>query len=336
MQIKDLATLSFSFRSADWVGMAISRTDIENREAARALAGASVPATALALGGDWAIIALAIIVGAHYPDSWTTYMLCCVLIASRQHALLVLMHEGAHGHLLPRPRWNDHLGNLATAWPFLMSLERYRDHHWRHHQFTNTAQDPDWGRKVESPHWTFPKSASRFWLDFIPYFKGLGIRELWFARKAIGVRGTQWKAALPFYVLLAVGLSISGGWGLWVKFWLVPFLTLLPVLMKVRSIVEHLGLPGTHSLNGARNIVGSPVEAFFFGPHGNNLHLMHHLYPQVPWHRLRKLRATLRKGDEFRAQAYENWGYFIPLPGATYFDLVRTDLRASDDVSRAA
>jgi fatty acid desaturase len=276
----------------------------------------------LAVWGDWAIIFSAAALSQRYPHFISLYIAAVFLIASRQHALLVLMHEGAHGHLLPSRRWNDLAGNAFTAWPFGLSMEKYRDHHWKHHQHTNTEKDPDWGRKVEHPHWRFPKSERGFWRDFLPYLWGLGLMELWFARKVIGVSLRASPVSILFYAAVLGAVAASGAWlAVW-KYWLVPYFVLLPILMKVRSIVEHLGLPNTSELTASRNIVGSPLEAFFFGPHGNSLHLVHHLYPQIPWFNVGKAQAVLKKQPGYREGAHESIGYFLPNGRSAYGELV--------------
>lgn len=290
----------------------------------RELTRPSAARTLLAVGGDWLVIFGAAWVSGQ-ARSLPVYLAALVLIASRQHALLVLFHEAAHGHLF-RSRWlNDLCGRAFTGLPFGMSLERYREHHWKHHQYTNTPRDPDWGRKVEHPAWQFPKSPARFWRGFLPYLYGMGLVELWFARKVIGVDRPGLHGALVFYALAAAGLTAAGAWAQFALYWVLPYFLLVPPLMKVRSIAEHLALPNRGELTASRNIVGSPVESFFFGPHGNSLHLIHHLFPQVPWHRVEGLREELLRDESFRNGAHENIGYFLPWEGSVYRDLVKDE-----------
>lgn len=290
----------------------------------RELTRPSAARTILAVGGDWLLI-----LGAAWASgqarSVPVYLAAVVLIASRQHALLVLFHEAAHGHLF-RSRWlNDLCGRAFTGLPFGMSLGRYREHHWQHHQYTNTARDPDWGRKVEHPAWRFPKAPSRFWRDFLPYLYGFGLVELWFAGRVIGVDRRELPAALVFWAACAAALTVTGTWAQFALYWLLPYFLLVPPLMKVRSIVEHLALGNKGELTAARNVVGSPLESFFFGPHSNSLHLIHHLFPQVPWHRVAGLREELLGDEAYRAGAHENIGYFLPWEGSVYRDLVKEE-----------
>jgi fatty acid desaturase len=291
----------------------------------------SILRTVLALSGDWLLIIASAALSYKFSSSLAVYLFACLIIASRQHGLLVMMHEGAHEHLFPNAKWNDRITNIVTSWPFGISMEKYREHHLQHHQFTNTEQDPDWGRKVEHPQWQFPKSSLRFWQDFLPYLWGLGVRELSFAIFALGVRPRTSPGAYIFYGILLTGITLTHSWLPVLKFWFLPFFAVLPLLMKVRSISEHLGLTNKTELSASRNIIGSPIEAFFFGPHSNALHLVHHLYPQIPWFNLWTMRTALRLDKSFREGAHENHSYFYPHPLSTPRDLLSSRVAADTD-----
>ena len=275
---------------------------------------------------DWAVI-----IGAAFTASQMHHFaittMAIFLIASRQHALFLIVHEGAHFHLSKSKSTNDLLSNLFAGWPIGVSTTRFREHHWKHHNHTNTEMDPDWVRKSKDPNWKFPKARKNFWMEFIPpYFRGQGALEMLFMFKIIGPEKRERYKAAVFYVCVGSVLSLTATWSYFFTFWLVPYLTVLPILNKVRSIVEHLALPNTNTLNGSRNIYGSPVESFFFGPHGNSLHLIHHLYPNVPWHKIETTRKYLIQNDDnFKIHAHENLGYFLPNQNSVYRDLVKSN-----------
>ncbi|MGZ3696095.1 MAG: fatty acid desaturase family protein [Bdellovibrionota bacterium] len=302
----------------------------------RVLARVSFFRSFAAICGDWLLILGTAVLSTAFSGSWALYLCACLIIASRQHALLVLMHEGAHGHLTDNAKWNDRITNLFCSWPFGVSMERYREHHWKHHQFTNTEQDPDWGRKVSHPHWQFPKSSLKFWRDFLPYAWGLGVREMGFAVFALGPRLRSSPAAWLFFALTIAGLWLTHSWALAFNYWIVPYLTILPLLMKVRSIAEHLALPNNMELNASRNIVGSPIEAFFFGPHQNSLHLIHHLFPQIPWFNLGVMREGLRLDKNFLESAHENRGYFLPFRNSAIRDFTEAPSDSRLNQTRSA
>src|SRR6202158_5461017 len=74
------------------------------------------------------------------------YLLAIAIIGARQHALLILMHDGVHYRLFRNRRLNDWTAEVILAWPNLICARAYRRNHFAHHRFLNTAQDPDWAR----------------------------------------------------------------------------------------------------------------------------------------------------------------------------------------------
>jgi len=110
------------------------------------------------VAAEWALIAATIYLCQRFWHPML-YVFAVVFIASRQHALLVLMHDGVHYRLLPNRRLNDWLSEVVLAWPHLVSARQYRKNHFAHHRHLNTAQDPDLKRRAGDPVWVFPQSA---------------------------------------------------------------------------------------------------------------------------------------------------------------------------------
>ena len=97
-----------------------------------------------------------------------------------------------------------------------------------------------------------------------------------------------------------------GGWrGLaqYAVFWVVPMLTVLQPILRLRAIAEHGGVLDLSSpLTAARSnrtggsLINLLARAAIF-PHHVNYHLEHHLYPAVPHYRLPQLhRLMVAKG----------------------------------------
>lgn len=281
----------------------------------------STPQTIRALASDWLIIAGAISSYYVYP-SFFTFLAAQLLVASRQHALFVMMHETAHGFLTRSRNWNDRIGNWFASWPIFISMERFRARHWVHHRFTGTAQDPDWTRKADLPDWQFPKTKKQFWRIFSHYLWGRGVLEMGVAIKYLGVNAETLRSAWPYYLGIAAALTLTHSWGGFALFWLLPYVTVLPVLHRVRMIMEHYALPNENVLDNTRNVISNRLSTFFFGPHGGSLHLVHHLCPYIPWFNVKKARDALLESGTYRSRAHENDGYFLSKNSA-YGDLVR-------------
>lgn len=279
---------------------------------------------------DWGIVLAAISIS-EWAKNPFVFTLSVLVIASRQHALFVIMHEGAHGLLSSSRSWNDRLANWFAAWPVGFSTERYRLHHWIHHRYVNTEKDPDWVRKKDHPNWQFPMSKARFWVTSAPYALGRGVLEMLFALRVVGLRKSDIPAAVVYYGIVAVGLTVTGTWREFAWYWLVPYATVLPFLHRVRNAIEHLGLPKNHVLNGTRNVIGSPVEQFFFGPHFASFHLVHHVFPFIPWHRLPAAHEFLCSYEEYARYAHQNRAYFYPHTQSAFRDLTQESSIVKED-----
>lgn len=263
-------------------------------------------ASLAALVFDWAVIGVSIaaaVLAAHPAVS----LLAIVVIGARQHALLIMMHEAAHLGLFRRRRVNDLVSDLLLAWPLFVSTQAYRDNHNRHHRHLNSPEDPDWVRyrdasAREGAEWRFPMSRTRLaglflgdalglrtvqQLRKILLFSGAGPQRS-AARRGTARRGTALRVG--YYVALAAGLTLVSGWSTYLLYWIVPSLTSLKVLLRLRLIAEHI-LPD--GVDGTRTTRTGWLARFFIAPHHIGLHYEHHAYPAVRFHQLPKLHARL-------------------------------------------
>ncbi len=95
---------------------------------------------------------------AMYAGTILASVLAVVFIGTRQHALLILMHEFSHRQFSrTRPMLNDTLGDLLTAIPFTITIFGFRRDHTAHHRHTATDRDPNWVSCKGQDRFTFPK-----------------------------------------------------------------------------------------------------------------------------------------------------------------------------------
>jgi fatty acid desaturase len=252
---------------------------------------------------DWACILSCAYLAMAFPPF---YLFAVIIIAAKQHALLVIMHEGAHFRIFKNTKLNDFVSDAFASYPILFSTLDYRNGHLPHHRYTNTDQDPDWVRKASHPEWQFPQSK-------LSIAKTLG--------RQIGMGGVEWVVAMvrtttewrkAAYWVAVLGLvSAFGVWKEFLLFWMVPLMTFFPLFQRIRSIAEHFGLKRSHELNSTRNILAHPVETFFFSPHNVNYHLAHHMFPSVPYYNLKSLHEDFCKHPVYRDLAHNNSSFFI-------------------------
>ena len=110
---------------------------------------------------------------------------------------------------------------------------------------------------------------------------------------------------VAFQVPRRCRFAFAGRRGLtqYAAFWLLPMLTVLQPILRLRAICEHGGvtdfsspLTAARSQPHGRRVVNVVGRALLF-PHHVNYHLEHHLYPAVPHYHLPRLhRLLVEKG----------------------------------------
>jgi fatty acid desaturase len=271
----------------------------------------------------WSIILLAGW-GAIASGHWAAYLAAIVVIATRQQALGVMLHDAAHYLLYKNRTVNDVVSDLLIAFPLAMSTDLYRATHFRHHRFTNTADDPDLRHQRNDRDWfDWPKTRAGCAWVLVKSVFGLNIHK---AREAYAT-WSPWMNLFrpldgkPYYPLRArVLLVISTvvfyaaivGLGIIVPaivLWAVPLLTIMNLFNRLRATAEHIGAPWTHELNSTRTIIPSWLERMTIAPMFVSYHLEHHLFPSVPGPNLGKLHNLLMQDEEFRSQAHITRSY---------------------------
>ncbi|RMV71055.1 hypothetical protein ALP05_200069 [Pseudomonas caricapapayae] len=268
----------------------------------------------LQIAVQWISVALAVLF-ANSLGGWLAYAISIVWIATRQHALLVLMHDASH-YLISRRRWlNDTVGNFLLAFPLGISVYRYRRHHLLHHRHLNTESDPDIGDSL------LPKTRIRFYglllrdalgVSTLMTFKSInnfGMLGL-FAGDTHAPRLDRY-LAMAFLIAMVGGLAwFGGGWNV-IWLWLVPALTILPLILRVRSIAEHGGRLEHPDDSNARSVDVGIIERFLWAPCHINRHWEHHLCPAVPTYNLSLLTARLARLFPRSSAAHRTQGYFF-------------------------
>lgn len=283
----------------------------------RQLSQVSDARSVLAIGGDWlAIIGAGLL--CWYLWHPVLYVVTVLFIGARQHDLLVLMHDAAHYRLFRNRAVNDWAAELFLTWPFLVvNTHGYRANHWAHHRHLNTADDPDLVGKI-GPGWVFPMPAWRLAVLIVTDAIGFGQPRIVPIVRRLGRAGAMpraFKLAKLVFVVAALAIIVAtGAWKPVVLFWLVPFLTWTPALLRLRALAEHYGihepLPvGTRS----RTVLPTLLDRLFVVGHPVWYHAEHHFYPSVPLHRLADLHDHLMQREAYREKVHVTRGYLRTL-----------------------
>lgn len=258
---------------------------------------------------------------------WWLWPIAIVLIAARQHALLVLMHEGAHRSISRNRALNDLLSDLLCGAPLLVSTRSYREAHLAHHQHLNSEADPDWCRKVDHEpdrnQWLFPAEVPLWQLLVKLYGHSVAylLKSLSDNQRSTSEAPAPQEngltdstlAALKYglYALVGLLLTLSSAWTGFLIYWLAPMLLVLPLIMRIRSIAEHFALRHDHPLRQTRTVRAGWLERLVLAPHHIGLHIDHHLQASIPFYQLPKLHQLLLECPDYQANAHINDGYFL-------------------------
>jgi len=262
------------------------------------------------------VITTLVVIGValNWPSVWVLVP-AVFIIATQQHAMFVLAHEAAHYRLFPNRRINDVVGRLLAAAAGL-SMCVYRVVHRLHHNHLYDERDPD-----IALHGGYPRGKGyllrKFAADLLGltawktyrYFlgspavnanTGVAMRPLDDTSTALrrAAQYDRWLvAALQIGMPLIV--SILFGWrglGMYLLLWVVPAITVLQVILRLRAICEHGAPPNIDSpLQAARTTMPGLAGRFILFPHHVNYHIEHHLYPAVPHYNLRRLHQKLAR-----------------------------------------
>lgn len=276
------------------------------------------PATSTAqIALEWSLIGAAIWLGWSFWSWWLYVPLVC-FIGARQHALIVLMHEGAHCRLFRSRALNDWVAELLLSWPFvLFTMHAYRRNHWPHHRHVNMTGDPDWEGK-QTDEWQFPKRPSALAKLLLEDLAGIGFVKFVVKVARLPRADSTDRRCLRrfnvaracFLIAAVVVITALGGWRPFLLFWVVPFVTWMQLAFHIRSIAEHFAIPSKPGMFGrTRTTRPGWLERVFLVPTNVGYHLEHHLYPSVPLYNLPKLHRLLMQHPFYYKFAHVTDGY---------------------------
>ncbi len=241
--------------------------------------------------GVWAL-GTSIVAGVFLPLGMVLVALSAALHSS-------LCHEVLHGHPT-RYRWLNELlvfPQLALFVPY----GRFRDTHIAHHRderLTDPYDDPE-TNYLDPETWARMPVWMRAALRFNNTLAGrlligplvgqvVFMAEDWRAIRA-GRQGVlaAWLIHVPAVALVVWWMVRFGQMPVWA--WLVSTYAALSIL-KIRTFLEHRA----HETVPGRTVIiedRGPLAFIFLN---NNLHVVHHSRPGVPWYRLRSLYSAER------------------------------------------
>ena len=254
----------------------------------------------IALLFDWGMMALGISLFYLFPN-FLTFLISTVIIGSRQFALAVLAHDGAHHLLFKNAKINDFVSQWFCAYPVFQDNRIYRPYHLKHHRFTETEDDPD--ISLSAP---FPITKKSFARKVIRDLSGItGYKR--YSSVVKGILKTEanssmtkitkiWDKSRGFLITNSVIfflISYFSHWSLFFMLWWFPAFTYYSLIIRIRNIAEHCVTPGNTEFDNTRTTRASFLIRFLLAPHRVNFHLEHHLFMVCPWYNLPKAHSMM-------------------------------------------
>ena len=232
-----------------------------------------------------------------------SYMLSILIIASRMRALENLVHEASHNNLFSTAPLHRRLQALY-AFPVFRLLEDYRHSHMMHHKHLGDPQkDPDvvrfhelgLDRLPEHPIWYLFGLPMTGYLTY--EYTTTTFREFWQSSSSRWSKSIFWTAVILIVVFTRTPL-------LFMYYYLIPLLVVLPVTRYWAEASEHIGLDLTEDFGSSRTNIGW-LHAWYMNPHNDGYHAVHHLYSQIPFHLLPEAHEHLMDASKEFAQRSE-------------------------------
>jgi fatty acid desaturase len=276
---------------------------------------------ALAIVGDFAVIALAIGLALAFWPNPLVLVPAVIIIGTRQHALFVIAHDAAHYLLFDDRKINDWVGR-ACATVQGLSMCTYRVIHRLHHNNLYGELDPD-----TALHGGYPRGKTYLvkkllkdlggltaWKTYAYFLGGapalntatnVALRPLDDTSQKLRAearRDRDW--VIGFHIALLVFMAATGHFVQYLVLWVLPLVTVVQAILRLRAIAEHGATTDFSSpLTAARTNLAPAWLRWLIFPHNVNYHIEHHLYASVPQHNLAALhremvaRGMLRDAD---------------------------------------
>lgn len=216
----------------------------------------------------------------------------CVYLAG--WGAFTVLHEASHGNV-GHARWVNALAGELAAAVLLCRFLAFRQIHQRHHRYTNDpARDPD-RFSGDGPRW---QRALRLATTDLHYYFEYDRRALRASRQESALSTAS--AALLACALVAL-VAGGHGWALLLG-WALPIRASMFTAALIVDYLPHMrpGAPSRAASTLGHTAQIAPSWWFDALTLCHSHHLLHHLWPRVPFYRLP--RAWRRHGAALRAQ----------------------------------
>jgi beta-carotene hydroxylase len=264
------------------------------------------PTVFLAIG-IVASFALVTTLGAmHIIPLWLGLILNTFILYASQTPL----HEACHGNIAGRDSrymWINHAVGYACGSILLHEYKAFRHMHLAHHRDTNDPElDPDHWVNVKNPFLVLFRCLTIVFWYHNYFWKHIAFKPSVPGNKALAVHII---AMYTIYYSIALWLSVFGWWREVLALWLIPHILASALIIYFFAHLTHMPHVAKERYRDTnvfwfRGKVIEPVVNWLYM--FQNFHLIHHLFPRVPFYLYRKAFKDLRPVlDKERARIYE-------------------------------
>ena len=227
------------------------------------------------------------------------------------YAIYTPLHDAIHGAIVPRRKgwgWVHTAVGMASAAPIWMFYHHHRKSHFRHHARTNFADDPDLYAKGSFARVCFVKMP---WM-LINYFNPFALLADCRRHRLTASETAITMALFALQAALVVAV-VAAGYGLeFVVLWLLPWFVGNHVMMMAFAWMPHHDHSETGRYRDTR-IALFPLGDLLLLQ--QNLHLIHHMLPAVPFYRYRAVFEEIRPCLEQNGARIEGFWPHAPAGG---------------------
>lgn len=297
-------------------------TEVFSRDEIRMLTERSDLMGFAAVGFTWGVIGLAFVAMAWASSqplltAIPVFLIALVVLAGRQLALAILMHDASHGTLFKTRLLNEVLVDWLCARPIWNDLKKYRTHHLVHHAKTGQAEDTD--LSLIAP---FPTTRASLIRKLLRDISGLTGIKFFIGRFLMDAGYLKWTVAndqtrlpkqgqtlasrsrmflgnvAPTVITNAVlfGVLWASGHPWLYLAWVFAYMTPFAAFVRIRSMAEHActEVSADNFLNTRTTRAGLIARATV-APINVNYHIEHHVMASVPYFRLPLMHRMLRE-----------------------------------------
>ncbi len=211
------------------------------------------------------------------------------------YAQFTVLHDALH-RSVSRTLWFNELCGYASAFVLCGPYAAIRRNHLRHHAHTNDPrEDPDF--------WV----AGETWLGLALRCLIMMQRHYWTYLTCLRRRDSAYAQSVAT-ILLILALHAwawrAGHLTALLLYWTLPAQLAVAALALTFDYWPHRPHTARGRFRDTANILPAWLDPFFLC---QNLHAVHHLFPQLPWYRYREALGVIDAG--LRREGVPQWGF---------------------------